>query len=213
MITTANHVPAKPTIATWLGLFLSLFGMLVVRQVALTFWAAASMPAIAVREVGMWLVAVAILFIVRRCEGLSLRSIGLGTARWWRSILWGFIVAVICLAVAGVLMKLIGHHGGESGKAFERLPLWMLGLIVARAGVVEEICYRGYAMERLQAVGLPGWLAAVVPLLFSGSRIGLVAGRTSRSRLHSVASWRCSTFGGAILFPISWVTSWLISSA
>jgi membrane protease YdiL (CAAX protease family) len=42
-------------------------------------------------------------------------------------------------------------------------PLWAVGLAVLRAGTVEEICYRGFAIERLQsltgnravAIGLP----------------------------------------------------------
>jgi membrane protease YdiL (CAAX protease family) len=34
--------------------------------------------------------------------------------------------------------------------------------------VVEELCYRGYALERLHALGLPRWLAAAVPLVIFG---------------------------------------------
>ncbi len=33
-----------------------------------------------------------------------------------------------------------------------------------RAGVVEELFYRGYAIERLQALGLNRYLAAALPL-------------------------------------------------
>ncbi len=167
MATSADNPPFKRSAATWFGLFLSLFGMLLVRRLVLSFWSATSMPAVLAREAGMWLVAAAILFIVR-CEGLPLRSIGLGAARWWRSIWWGLVTAVICLLVAGVLVTLTGYNGGENGKTLDRLPLWLLSLIVTRAGVVEEICYRGYAMERLQALGLPGWLAAAVPLVIFG---------------------------------------------
>lgn len=45
----------------------------------------------------------------------------------------------------------------------DKLPLWLITLIVIRAGVVEELCYRGYAIERLNALGLPRWLAAAIP--------------------------------------------------
>ena len=34
-----------------------------------------------------------------------------------------------------------------------------------RAGVVEELFYRGYAIERLQAMGLNRYLAAAIPLI------------------------------------------------
>jgi len=43
--------------------------------------------------------------------------------------------------------------------------LWLITLIVLRAGVVEELFYRGYAIERLQAVGLKRAWAAGVPLV------------------------------------------------
>ena len=29
---------------------------------------------------------------------------------------------------------------------------------------MEELCYRGYAIERLRVLGLPGWLSAAIPL-------------------------------------------------
>jgi membrane protease YdiL (CAAX protease family) len=98
-------------------------------------------------------------------EGLPLSSIGLGTARWGKSILWGFLLGIGCLLAAVGLVVVTGYTGGESGKAFDKLPTWLLSLIVLRAGVVEELCYRGYAIERLHALGLPRGLAAGVPLL------------------------------------------------
>ena len=148
---------------TWVGLFLSLFGMLLVRQGVNYIWPAPTFTSAVVKEVGMWVIAVVLLLIVRG-EGLPLSSVGLGTARWMKSILWGFLLAVICLGVAGGLIALTGFNGGEAGKALERLPLWLITLIVIRAGAVEELCYRGYAIERLQALGLPGWLSAAIPL-------------------------------------------------
>jgi len=41
-------------------------------------------------------------------------------------------------------------------------------LIVVRAGAVEELFYRGYAIERLQALGLNRYAAAAIPLLIFG---------------------------------------------
>jgi membrane protease YdiL (CAAX protease family) len=41
----------------------------------------------------------------------------------------------------------------------------LVTLIVLRAGVVEELFYRGYAIERLQALGLGRFWAAAVPLI------------------------------------------------
>jgi membrane protease YdiL (CAAX protease family) len=78
------------------------------------------------------------------------------------------LLGVVCLLVAGVLVPLTHFTGGEAGKAMDKLPTWLVSLIVLRAGVVEELCYRGYAIERLHALGLPRWPAAVVPLVIFG---------------------------------------------
>ena len=48
---------------------------------------------------------------------------------------------------------------------FDKLPLWLITLIVIRAGVVEELFYRGYAIERLQALGLGRFASAAIPLV------------------------------------------------
>jgi uncharacterized protein len=47
-------------------------------------------------------------------------------------------------------------------------PLWLVILIVLRAGVVEELFYRGYAIERLQWFGLNRYLAGAIPLVIFG---------------------------------------------
>jgi membrane protease YdiL (CAAX protease family) len=154
----------KTSPATWIGLFLSLFGMLLVRQVVNSVWTTPTFTSAVVKEVGMWVIAIVLLVIVKCGEGLPFSSIGLGAARWFKSVVWGFLIAIICLAVAGGLIALTGFNGGENGKALGRLPLWLITLIVVRAGAVEELCYRGYAIERLQTLGLPGWLAAAIPL-------------------------------------------------
>jgi membrane protease YdiL (CAAX protease family) len=153
---------------TWLGLFIALFGMLIVRQLVNHFWPTPTFASALIKEAGMWLVAVVLLVIIRVGERLPISSIGLGTARWGKSILWGFLLGIVCLLVGGALVALTGFTGGESGKAFDKLPTWLLSLIVLRAGVVEELCYRGYAIERLHALGVPRGLAAGVPLLIFG---------------------------------------------
>ena len=142
--------------------------MLIVRQLVNYAWPTPTFTSALIKEAGMWLVAVVLVLIIRVGEGLPLTSIGLGTTRWGKSILWGLLLGVGCLLVAGGLVALTGYTGGEAGKAMGNLPLWLVSLIVLRAGVVEELCYRGYAIERLHALGLPRGLAAGVPLLIFG---------------------------------------------
>jgi uncharacterized protein len=153
---------------TYIGLFIALFGMLIVRQLVNHYWPTPGFASAVLKEAGMWLVALLLLLIIKIGEGLPLSSIGLTAARLGKSILWGFLLGIACLLVAGVLVALTHFTGGEAGKTFEKLPTWLLALIVIRAGVVEELCYRGYAIERLHALGLPRGLAAAVPLIIFG---------------------------------------------
>ena len=164
----ADATPRRPGVITWIGLFIALFGMLIVRQIVNHYWPAADFASAAIKEAGMWFVAVLLLLIIKLGEGLPLSSIGFTTVRVGKSILWGFLLGIVCLVVAGGLVAVTHFTGGEAGKAFEKLPTWLLFLIVARAGIVEELCYRGYAIERLHAIGLPRGLAAGVPLIIFG---------------------------------------------
>ena len=113
----------------------------------------------------MWASAGALIIIIRRGERLSLSSIGLGTSRWWKSIFWGVLLFLPCLLVGGALVALTHYGHSESATALDKLPLWLVTLIVIRAGVLEELFYRGYAIERLNALGLSRFWSATIPLV------------------------------------------------
>lgn len=168
MIATMIDNPAtKPRSSStiWIGLFLSLFAMLIVRQAVSYFWPTLTFTAAIWKESLIWMSAVALLLLVRRGEKLPLASIGIGTASLRKSMLWGLILSVICLAV-GLALAVVTHYGrSPAAEALAKLPLWLIALIVFRAGVVEELFYRGYAIERLQALGLNRYWAAAIPLL------------------------------------------------
>ena len=153
---------AKNTRATWLGLFVSLFAMVVIRQAFVFFVPEITFAAAIVKETLIWASAAALLVILRRGEGLPFRSIGLGTCRWWKSIAWGLVIVA---AVALGLAHLTSYGNGSGSAAFEKLPLWLITLIVIRAGVVEELFYRGYAIERLRMIGLGRFWSVTIPLV------------------------------------------------
>lgn len=154
--------------ATWAGLFIALFGILIVRWAVSLFSPGLSFTVTLWKEALIWLCVIALLFIIRRGERLPLRSIGLGTAPAKSSMLWGGILVVLCGLIGSVVAGLTHFKGGETGAALAKLPLWLVLLVVLRAGVVEELFYRGYAIERLQALGLNRYWAGAVPLLIFG---------------------------------------------
>jgi membrane protease YdiL (CAAX protease family) len=151
--------------ATLVGLLLALFGMLIVRQAVSYCLPTSTFTAALWKESLIWLCAVALLAIIQRGERLPLTSIGIGTSTWKQSILWGLVLTVLCYLAGGVIIVLTHFNGGSNGAALAKLPLWLITLIVFRAGVVEELFYRGYAIERLQALGLNRYLAAAIPLV------------------------------------------------
>jgi membrane protease YdiL (CAAX protease family) len=156
---------AKISPATWAGLFLSLFAMVVIRQAFVFFVPEITLGSAILKETLIWASAAVLILIIRRGERLSLRSIGLGTSRWWKSIAWGLVIAVTSAAVVGSLAYLTGYGHGPGSAAFEKLPLWLITAIVLRAGVVEELFYRGYAIERLRMVGLGRFWSVTIPLV------------------------------------------------
>ena len=156
---------AKGPKIAYVGLFVALFAMVIARQAVGFFSPTLTFTAAIWKESLIWLSAIALLVLVRRGERLPLLSIGIGTSRWWKSILWGFATAVICGLVGASLAALTGYGHGPGSAAFEKLPLWLITLIVFRAGVVEELFYRGYAIERLQAVGLGRAWSVTIPLI------------------------------------------------
>src|SRR5215469_18136600 len=108
-------VPTQVSPATWAGLTISLFAMVAIRQLFVFFVPETTFGSAILKEALIWVSALALIVIIRRGEHLSLRSIGLGTARWWKSILWGFIVAIVSALVVGALAALTGYgHGPGS---------------------------------------------------------------------------------------------------
>jgi membrane protease YdiL (CAAX protease family) len=158
-------VPAKVSRATWVGLAIALFAMVVIRQVFVFFVPEITFASAVLKEALIWVSALALIVIIRRGEHLPMRSIGLGTPRWWKSILWGFVLALVSAVVVGVLAYVTGYGNGPGSAAFEKLPLWLITAIILRAGVVEELFYRGYAIERLRMIGLGRFWSIAIPLV------------------------------------------------
>jgi membrane protease YdiL (CAAX protease family) len=189
-------LPVKVSRATWAGLAISLFALVVIRQAFVFFVPEPTFASALLKEALIWLNAVALIVIIRRGEHLSLRSIALGTARWWKSILWGFIIAIVSAVAVLALAHVTGYGHGPGSSAFEKLPLWLITAIVFRAGVVEELFYRGYAIERLQMIGLGRFWSVAIPLVifslghWSGGAANILIGFAAGLILTGFYLWR-----------------------
>jgi membrane protease YdiL (CAAX protease family) len=153
---------------TWLGLPIALFGMIVVRHAVLYFSPTLTVSVAIWSESLMWLCIVAVCLIIRRGEKLPFSSIGLGTSRWSKSLGWGVVLTVGIIVVGSIpdLIAVLTHYQpNEFARQLTRLPVWLLTLTCVRAGVGEELFYRGYAIERLQALGLSRFWAAAIPIV------------------------------------------------
>src|ERR1700751_6440957 len=108
----ANEQPFSPVInqasvatkissATLAGLLISLFAMVVIRYALVFFVPEITLASAILKETLIWASAAALLVIIHRGERLSLRSIGLGTCRWWKSIAWGLVIAIVSAGAVG----------------------------------------------------------------------------------------------------------------
>jgi membrane protease YdiL (CAAX protease family) len=112
-------------------------------------------------EAAFWLMAVALIVWVVRVESRPLASIGLVWPTW-RSLAWGTAAAFAIVAGLAVISAILLPQSPMAGIA--HVPKWLSVLIVIRAAVFEELCYRGFAIERLGEVTGSRRLAAVLSL-------------------------------------------------
>jgi membrane protease YdiL (CAAX protease family) len=151
------------------GLALALFSMPLVSGWFTAFRVPLTTRNVLLREIILFALAALVLFIIRRKEHLGWDSIGLqrpalsNTFKW---VLITFAGVVVALSVAFGFIKLFKLPVGSSDSAaWDALPTWVLLVVIIRAGFVEELFYRGYAIERLQSLTGNLTFAAGIPLL------------------------------------------------
>jgi len=170
MSTVAKILDRRVSPYTWVGLFISLFGFIALRLAFRAFSGSHSVTSGVWGELGLWAMAALLILLIWRGEGLPLRSIRLGTAPWRQSLRHGAALAGICGVTAYIVILFTGYGRGVGSPALAKDPIWFTAMSVIRAGIVEELFFRGYAIERLESIGCGRILSPAIPLaIFAGT--------------------------------------------
>jgi uncharacterized protein len=188
--------PAATNCARWVGLCISLFSLIAVSQLFHFFAPHPGAALTLAREAVMFACAGLLLWIIRRRERLPLTSIGIGTSPLWKSLAWGVVMAVACVIPAALIAKYGGYAHSAASHIFDKLPVWLIFLVVVRAGVVEEFFYRAYSIDALNRLGLSRILASLIPLAVfaaahsSGGRVNILMALVLGSVFTAFYLWR-----------------------
>jgi CAAX protease family protein len=160
---------------TWVGLAVAFFGA----PLVIFIFQSLAPPGpftnafVMEKELSVFAVAAILVWIVIKGEKLGLESIGLHNRDWGKSILWGVIGAVIAFGALAILLFIFGKVGipfgqGSDVQRYKNVSLWAMSFMVLRAGIVEELCYRGYIIERLEKMTGSWVVYFLIPLIFFG---------------------------------------------
>lgn len=159
--------PLRTRPFTVIGVLFALFGALPVQFLELT-------TGITVGRLGSsvakWVLVGVVLVIVLLPERETLASIGIARPDRWDVVVGVGIVVlgILSVAVATPLVDTLGFStapfGGEqNGGQEQTATALLLALFVGvTAGITEELLYRGYALERLEALTGSTWVASAV---------------------------------------------------
>jgi membrane protease YdiL (CAAX protease family) len=127
-------------------------------------------PARFASEGAIWSFGFLVLGISLFGEPRTLASIGLGSFTLWTP-LWGLGAAILMIVLGGLASFVtynVLHATNHTPAQVEALVRGSLGfglLLALRAGVIEEVLYRGLAIEQLTVLTGRRWLAALVATL------------------------------------------------
>ncbi|OBX25852.1 CAAX prenyl protease-like protein [Gelidibacter algens] len=152
-----------------------------------------------IRELALFSILGILILIIFKGEKLNLASIGLHNRHWGKSILWSLLIMVVFIAVVLgclTLFKVIGISYGQGDGKYNQVSLWVVSFMMLRAGIFEEIFYRGYVMERLYKIN-SNWL---VFFLFPSVVFGLMHYQ------QGIGGIIIATLGGLVMSSFYWKT-------
>jgi uncharacterized protein len=118
------------------------------------------------REGIWWSIGIFVILWVILVERRQLASIGLRRPTPM-TLLWGLaatvlMIATVMLSYVVIFPALHLKMNAAAVASITHVPLWLQTATMVRAGIVEEIVFRGYAIERIQFLTGSKWVAAVV---------------------------------------------------
>jgi membrane protease YdiL (CAAX protease family) len=121
------------------------------------------------REAVWWAIGAVMVGYVLLVERRPLSSIGLRFPNG-KTFLFGVLTAVLLIVTFAlsyaVIFRLLGLPANRAAVGqITRNPVWFLILLLTRAAVVEEIAYRGYAIERIEELTGSRSLAALISVV------------------------------------------------
>jgi membrane protease YdiL (CAAX protease family) len=146
------------------GLLLAMLGLPLIATAFRLAFAPLGTEMTVLRELALFAATGLLFLLIRRGERLPLSSIGFRRMPLGRGALYvlgGLVVCAIATVLGLVAIQAAGLPFGHAAPAVPP-PLWLTSLVVLRAGVVEEIGFRGYALERLEALTGNRWLSALL---------------------------------------------------
>jgi membrane protease YdiL (CAAX protease family) len=126
-------------------------------------------PAAVGVQLAMFALSALLLWIVRRREGKSWESLGLGRPRLGETALLtlgGMVATVAVLAALIAALSALGIRSLEGDGSTYSTGL--MALMCLRAGVVEELTYRGVAIDRMAALTGSATLGWLIPGVIFG---------------------------------------------
>jgi len=119
-------------------------------------------------ELGFWLLLLVMILWIYFVEKRTITSIGwkkLTIKLTFLAIGLGLVLFIAFGIATMVIQKLGLELNQEVAEMISGKSIPVLFLLVLRAAVVEEVLYRGYAIERINELTKSKWIAGLVPLI------------------------------------------------
>ncbi len=158
---------SRPLTFTLIGLALGM----ALPSLGVGHWIApgSDLGSMAVREGVFWAITGALVFHATRVEGHPLASLGfrrptISTLVW--GVVFGLLITAMFVAIGTMVLSWLHLRGNvAAARPLFTAPLWFRVLLVFRAAVTEEILYRAYPIERIEALSHSRLLAAGVSVV------------------------------------------------